>query len=683
MKIKSKLSVKHRYLAFSFLIVFLMILSLFTFSSGATQPGLSNSENNSPTMMPHNRVLMSPALGAVNPSSNYKSEPAPMGLADYGIGPGNTPYMYNTTSFLGIINIGSISVVNNTTESTALSIQLNINLEFQDAGIAYVYWVQDVVTLNTTTDSIQFIDNIWNMSSGSAAILNSTLAGNGTVAAAIGTQFYYDVSNLSLPGSSVDIKAPTTIQLEVNSTVSQTGIPELAFQYNDGFSWQTYDNVNFTFATALSNKPVFVVDGFSYEPTNYTFYDAELILGGPGGGSYSTDLSSNVSLQLQYWNGNNFQEIPNAYNFGSNTAESMSNVVSAGYYYSSNGSLFEKITSGAGSLAQVYTSSMVSSLEIEAPVNGGVISINGHNTSFTGSKVNLTLWPGTYSVKLYANGLLYYRTEATLASGQNLFLHANEYLVSVNETGLPSGTLWWVNLTHSSHSSVSGNNSFYLPNGTYYYNISSDDSSFLPNMTNGTFSVSGSNLTFTLGFSPVLYNVTFRESSLPTGTKWFVILQNTTYSSTNGSIMIQVINGTYDFTIYNLTEYYTLNYSYNLSVKGSNISDLVLFYQYAEIKGTVFPVGARVTINGDAVPLHNGTFSFFAKPGNFSIEITLAGYSPYEKNLSLINGQNVSLSISLTKVATPSSKMQGLEVLGGLAALLVVAGIGAMIVRRR
>ena len=680
---KQKLSVKHRYLAFSLFIVSLMILSLFTFSSAEIRQGLGNSENNSPIMMPHNHEPLYLASEAVNPSSNYNSEPAPMGIADYGIGPGNTPYMYNTTSFLGIINIGSISVVNNTTDSTALSIQLNINLEFQDAGIAYVYWVQDVVTLNTTTDSIQFIDNIWNMSSRSATIFNSTLAGNGTVAADAGTQFYYDFSNSSLPGSSINIRIPSTIQLEVNSTVNHTGIPELAFQYNDGFGWQTYDNVNFTFATALSSKPVFVVDGYSYEPNNYTFYDAELILGGPGGGSYSTDLSSNVSLQLQYWNGNNFQEISNAYNFGSNTAESMSNVVSAGYYYSSNGSLFEKITSGAGSLTQVYTSSMVSSLEIEAPVHGGVISISGHNTSFTGSKVNLTLWPGTYSVKLYADGLLYYSTEANLASGQNLILHANEYLVTVNETGLPSGTLWWVNLTNSSHASVSGNSSFYLPNGTYYFNISSKDSSFLPNTTSGTFSISGSRLTLNLAFSPVLYNVTFRESSLPTHTKWFVILHNNTYSTTNGSIIIPLINGTYDFTIRNLTDYYTLNYSCNLSVKGSNLSDLVLFYQYAEIKGTVFPVGAIVTINGEAIPLHNGTFSFFAKPGNFSIEITLAGYSPYEKNLSLNNGQNVSLSINLTKIATPGSKLQGLEVLGGLAFLLVVAGIGAMIVRRR
>ena len=63
--------------------------------------------------------------------------------------------------------------------------------------------------------------------------------------------------------------------------------------------------------------------------------------------------------------------------------------------------------------------------------------------------------------------------------------------------------------------------------------------------------------------------------------------------------------------------------------------------------------------------------------------MTLSGYSPYAKNLTLINGQNVSLSVNLTKSAPPRSKLQGLEVLGGLAALLAVAGIGAVIVRRR
>ncbi len=682
MKMKPKSSMQLRKLAFSILIVFLMVTSLFTFASGANQPSSNSSENNSPVMMSHSHQPVNAALGAVNPNSLYSSEPAPMGIADFGIGPGNTPYMYNTTSFLGKIDIGSISVVNNTTQSTSLSFQLNINFKLQNAGTTFVYWVQDVLTFNTTTHDIYIIDNIWNMSSGTANIHNSTLAGNGTVASASMTKFYYDLANASLPGSFGSIKIPSTIQLRMNSTVNKTGVPELSFQYNDGYAWQTYDNVNFTFAGNNSYDSGFVVDGYNYNPSG-RFYDAELILGGPGGGSYSTDLSSNVSLQLQYWNGNNYQEISNAYNFGSDTAEAMNNVVSAGFYSSANGSLFEKITSGAGNLGQVYSSSLVSSLEMFAPINGGTISINGHNTSFTGSKVNLTLWPGNYSVKLYTDGLLYYSTAANVSSGQNLVLHANEYLVDVNENGLPSGTMWWTNLSHGSHSSVSHNISFYLPNGTYYFNITSDDSSFLPNLTNSSFTVSGSRLTVYVGFSPVLYNVTLRESSLPPGTRWTVTLGNISYNSTNGSIIIMLINGTYDFTVHNLTDYYTLNYSYALTVKGSNLSDVVLFFQYAEIKGTVFPVGASVTINGNPVPLHNGTFSFFAKPGNYSIEVTLSGYSPYAKNLSLKNGQNVSLSINLTKSAPPRSKLQGLEVLGGLAALLAVAGIGAVIVRRR
>ncbi|EQD81209.1 hypothetical protein B1A_00071, partial [mine drainage metagenome] len=41
----------------------------------------------------------------------------------------------------------------------------------------------------------------------------------------------------------------------------------------------------FLFATNIKGKPVFEVNGNNYEPTGYTFYNAELISGGTGGGT--------------------------------------------------------------------------------------------------------------------------------------------------------------------------------------------------------------------------------------------------------------------------------------------------------------------------------------------------------------------------------------------------------------
>ena len=618
----------------------------------------------------------------VNPSNNYQSEPAPMGIADYGIGPNNSAYSYNTTSFLGIIKIGDLSVKNSTTQSPNLTFQLNVNLEFQYSGATYVYWVQDVAFLNSATDTVYFIDNIWNMSAYQANMHNSTVSGNGTIYPANGVLFYYDYASSSLPGAYVNLKTPMTIQLKVDSMLNSTGSPGVVFQYQDGFGWQTYDNVNFSFAKSVSNDPGFVVNGTTSEPSG-GFFDSELILGGPGGGSSTTDITSNVNLELQYWNGNNYQEISNAFNYGSNTGESINNVISNAYYYNSNGSLYENISSGKGTLGQVYNSNQISSLALKAPINGGTVSINGTNTSFTGSGFNLTLSPGSYAVKVYYQNVLYYSTNVVLQGGENLILYANEYLVTFSESGLPKASQWWVNLTHGSYNSKSGTLSFYVPNGTYNFNITRLNLDYRPNLTQGTFSVSGSSVNISVDFYKVLYNITFTENSLPTNTQWSILYENTTFYSINGTVTIQVTNGTQNFTVDNLTNYYVANYTYSVIVDGSNATQQVLFLKYAAINGIVDPPNSVLTINGNQIVFSNGEFSYKAVEGNYTIVVKDAGYYTYIRNYTVVPGQNISLSINLTKIPAPQSKIPGYEALGIMAVILAIAGVGAAVVRRR
>lgn len=160
---------------------------------------------------------------AINPFSLYFNEPAPMGLADYGvINPGifETTYVYNTTSFLGGASINSLSTgSNNITINQQMTFQFNINLAFYNGATLYVYWVQDVAFVNTSTNQIFFIDNIWNMSGPSANIQNSTLTGNGTIGDSSGTYYYYDIAGSSLPGNYVNLKYPSNLQFMMNSTV--------------------------------------------------------------------------------------------------------------------------------------------------------------------------------------------------------------------------------------------------------------------------------------------------------------------------------------------------------------------------------------------------------------------------------------------------------------------------------
>lgn len=127
------------------------------------------------------------------------------------------------------------------------------------------------------------------------------------------------------------------------------------------------------------------------------------------------------------------------------------------------------------------------------------------------------------------------------------------------ESGLPVGTAWWVNLSGAGNFSTTGASiMFYVPNGTYYFKDGSlGFNSSLPdgylNVSGGQ--IDGTNLTnvTSIGFqkkaSEKFYNVTFHETGLLQGTKWYATVNQTTESSEGTIVSIQIINGTYTFTL--------------------------------------------------------------------------------------------------------------------------------------
>ncbi|HEY1197485.1 MAG TPA: thermopsin family protease [Thermoplasmata archaeon] len=337
-------------------------------------------------------------LAGVDPRGLYSGEPAPMGIADYGVNNTGADYTYMTDSFIGNASIDNLSVSNSSTLSTSATIQLNVVLAFNEGSSSFVYWIQDVTSIDTSNNNVSFIDNIWNFSSPTAEIQNSTLFGNGVVATPGG--YYYDYAAAGLPGNSVDLRYPATILLEVNSTTSPSGEPEVTFAYNDGFGWTTYDQVIFKFATSPSTLVDygFIVDGYAYNPTGYLFYDAELILGGPGGGSSTTDEGSHVQASLCYFNGYNYQTVLSPWNFGSNTAETISNVTDSGEYYTANGTLFGNVSAGSGSLGELWDSSAIAQETIYLPDYGGTLLVGGTPYAVLHGAVTLILAPGGYSL---------------------------------------------------------------------------------------------------------------------------------------------------------------------------------------------------------------------------------------------------------------------------------------------
>jgi len=97
---------------------------------------------------------------------------------------------------------------------------------------------------------------------------------------------------------------------------------------------------------------------------------------------------------LEYYNGNNYQAIQNAYNFGSDTQESVSNFNSSGVYNLTNGQLASNMSPGLSPLGLIYNSGQLSSLLIVSSIKDGALFVNGTKlTEFSDYLVNVTLFP--------------------------------------------------------------------------------------------------------------------------------------------------------------------------------------------------------------------------------------------------------------------------------------------------
>jgi len=123
------------------------------------------------------------------------------------------------------------------------------------------------------------------------------------------------------------------------------------------------------------------------------------------------------------------------------------------------------------------------------------------------------------------------------------------YTVSFTETGLPTGTTWYVNITDEPPLSSTGQTiTTALPNGTYDCTIGSASTSF--EASGISFTVNGTALPVSVTFSLVTYAVTFTETGLPSGTEWWVnITGESPLDSTGTTISMSLPNGTFTYSV--------------------------------------------------------------------------------------------------------------------------------------
>ncbi|WMT50906.1 MAG: thermopsin [Ferroplasma sp.] len=434
----------------------------------------------------------------VSPSAYYHNEPAPMGIADYGINSSSNGFYFNSTSFEGGVIITNLTTYNSSISScpSNAGTQLNLIYRFSLNGQNYTYWVQNVAILNTSSRQVAFIDNVWNFTSANSEMHHSSIVGNGTVYKSSSGVLYYYRAN----GGYFESFSYKQLQLRSVSFI-KSGFPHIYMEYNSGNGWVTYDTLNFTFAGNMAADYGFIVNGNQLNNNNLPI-DAGLIIGGPGDGADTRAINVNVIMYLECWNGHNYQAVEDAYNHGSDTAEGICNITEN--YVSYNNIPAVDIRSGNGSPGELYTSSSISILNFNPGISSGYVSLNRVMFNFTGSAIDLSLFPGHYNFSLYTeNGQKIFQDKFNLSAGKSYTMSTRQtYYVAFNETGLENGTSWSVSVDGSILSSNNHSIVFTLYNGTYNYSVAAV-SGYSTSNNNGTVVVNGTSPTVNVTFTKI------------------------------------------------------------------------------------------------------------------------------------------------------------------------------------
>ena len=287
-------------------------------------------------LLPNFNAMISTSGAYVHPL--YPTAPAPMGLGYWGV------------QQRGSTNVGTISYTNSVKASVTLNsvdpfylastspdyFTLQLNTVLTDVTVqgnsSGQYWIQNVPVYQASTQTLYFEDNIWNFSSPGAGMLDGTLANySGNLIAPV---FYYAI------GPTFHMPTPFTVELYNNATITNLR-PTIWFNYtliaaNHAVYSGSFDKVEFNSTgavppTTAAPHPTFQINGKHTDPIGL-LNDAEIMIGGPGGGSTTTlnDINATMGLWLKSNHSGRYLPVPAAYSYGTDTGETSEGIAEWG-----------------------------------------------------------------------------------------------------------------------------------------------------------------------------------------------------------------------------------------------------------------------------------------------------------------------------------------------------------------
>ncbi len=585
-----------------------------------------------------------------------------------------TSYLYNSGT-------GGYTTVN-----AAYNASIQQNMFVADALGAPIYWIQNVIYINGSQQSGWTVNYTgWVIFPFYGLYPSETVYEYSFPLGKVITFPYAFtisswLSNLSSP-------LAQTMNFRVNSRLLQIPLEGAAFiigGYNYSYFWQGKSYYDGPYPD--NRYPGGLDPQFS-------------LVGGPSGGlgEFNSSTSGNMSSYVEPSGMNVFVPASTAaYNATiTQTGETAANLVwvrtSSGFwnFSYSNGSSTQGVLSyfpGA-----VYNVTFTES-GLPAGTAWSVRLSDGQSFGTSSTTMTFTETNGSYSYTVTSVNSSYIAGSGSfVVKGTRVYVSVSfavsQYAVTFTESGLPSATMWWINLTNGqSFHSTTTTIAFGEPDGTFVYSAATQDKSL--NASGGTFSVSGAAVSKMVIFALVTYAVRFAEIGLPAGTGWNIVFSNgQTLMSTASNISYGVPNGTYTYTIPNTTFYYAAPSGGAFTVSGSSVSVTASFLHYAYITGTVLPSRATVTVNGRTTGTAGGSFNVSVASGSYGIVASLSGYRTFYDNVTLQPGKVLKLNIPLTALSTRHTIIPMIPdtylLIGISLAILLVVAVAAIAASRK
>ena len=250
---------------------------------------------------------------------------------------------------------------------------------------------------------------------------------------------------------------------------------------------------------------------------------------------------------------------------------------------------------------------------------------------------------------------------ASFPLSKRIILQNSQYSVAFVEIGLPSGTVWSVQLgayyktTNLTSITFSVSNSSYL-----YFTYVMGENSYL---SSGTVDVMGGDSVVNLVFN----TLDFKETGIPSGDQWKVEISDISgfsayESSTNSSIVFVVVNGSYFYCVYTTANnMQILATSGNVAISNNNLQ-ISFSFDSIVFSASGYPFEWEITLTnksnyGNSIYATSSTFTVYVLAGNYTYtaEVVLkTGFSYYfakgyvntSKSISYVtfNLQNVTIN---------------------------------------